>query len=132
MGATRNGCWRWARVGRRDLRLKVADKRDWFAVEGGAQVERRGGAAVRRCWRHPRGAPLRAGGQARLRAHRETAAGGAGARRGRRVSEAARRALQLAAVATDPLLDLVEDEAQIEASAAFAALRRRMREGDAR
>ena len=35
----------------------------------------------------------------------------------------------MSSLATDPLVGLVEAEAQIEASAAFQAMRRRMREG---
>ena len=123
-------------VGRRDLHLKVADDRDWFSVEGGAKVK--GEAvplsdllvAIREGRRYvPVGPP-------RLRAHRGDVAGRAHPRsrrifrwRLRRRRRRCAEALRLATVVTDPLYDLVEDEAQIEASAALTALRRRMREG---
>jgi hypothetical protein len=115
-------------VGRRDLRLKVADDRDWFAVEGGAKVK--GEAvplsellvAIREGRRY---VPVGKHGFARieetLRAALTRAQGG--------LSDGDGEALRLATVVTDPLYALVEDEAQIEASAALIALRRRMREG---
>ena len=72
-------------VGRGDMRLKVADQRDWFAVEGGAQVAGAGAevvplaellAAIREGRRYVRV------GTRGLRAHRGDAARGAGARGG--------------------------------------------------
>ncbi len=120
-------------VGRRDLHLKVADDRDWFSVEGGAKVK--GEAvplsdllvAIREGRRY---VPLGRHGFARieetLRAALTRAQGGFSSGFSR---DGAAEALRLATVVTDPLYDLVEDEAQIEASAALTALRRRMREG---
>ncbi|HEY0712410.1 MAG TPA: SNF2-related protein, partial [Polyangia bacterium] len=114
-------------VGRRDLRMRVADKRDWFSVEGGATV---GGeevrladlfAAIREGRRY---VPVGKTGFVRieesLRAALERAEGAAFDLRGM---------IQVAAVASDPLRGLVEEDAQIEADAAFVRLRRRMHEG---
>ena len=130
-GRTTTACWRWAASAARDMRMKVADRRDWFAVEGGARSAERASvplaallAAIREGRRYV------AGGRARLRAHRGDAARGAGARRGGDVP--APRRIAGAAVASDPLVGLVEDEAQLEASARVPALRRRMREGRGR
>jgi hypothetical protein len=121
-------------VGRRDLRLKVADDRDWFAVQGGAKVDGKVVplsdllVAIREGRRY---VPVGSHGFVRideaLRAALTRAQGGfsGGGWSGNGDAEA----LRLATVVTDPLYDLVEDEAQIEASAALAALRRRMREG---
>src|SRR6185436_19900355 len=113
-------------IGRGDLRLKVADKRDWFAVEGGAEI---GGEVV----------PL-AQLLAAIREGRRYVA--VGKRGFARIEQALREALERAegavfdhrgvievtGVAADPLVGLVEAEAQIEASARFAALRQRMKE----
>ncbi|HEY0708291.1 MAG TPA: DEAD/DEAH box helicase, partial [Polyangia bacterium] len=115
-------------VGRRDLRMRVADKRDWFSVEGGATVA---GAEVRLAdlfaaiREGRRYLPVGKSGFVRieetLRAALERAEGAAFETRG---------LIQIAAVASDPLRGLVEEESQIEADAAFARLRRRMREGE--
>jgi superfamily II DNA or RNA helicase len=128
-------------VGLRDMRMKVADRRDWFAVEGGAEVpvKRRGKlrakdapatvplatllAAIREGRRY---VPVGARGFVRLEEALRTAL----ARADAAVFEAA-GALAVSAVASAALLGLVEDEEQIEASAAFAALRQRMRESEA-
>ena len=76
-------------VGRRNMRMKVADQRDWFAVEGGAEV---GGevvplvtllAAIREGRRY---VPVGARGFVRIEAQ---PARGAGARRGGRCSSCA-------------------------------------------
>jgi superfamily II DNA or RNA helicase len=116
-------------VGRAHMRLKVADQRDWFAVQGGAQVEGVGAevvplfellAAIREGRRYVR---VGARGFVRLE---ETL------RAALEKTEAAlfeyRGTIQLAGVAQDPLIGLVEQDAQIEASAAFSALRRRVLE----
>lgn len=128
-------------VGLRDMRMKVADRRDWFAVEGGAEVpvKRRGKlrgkdapatvplatllAAIREGRRY---VPVGARGFVRL----EEALRAALARADAAVFGAA-GALAVSAVASAALLGLVENEEQIEASAAFAALRQRMRESEA-
>ncbi|HSZ81467.1 MAG TPA: DEAD/DEAH box helicase [Polyangia bacterium] len=128
-------------VGLRDMRLKVADRRDWFALEGGAEVpvKRRGKlrakdtpttvplavllAAIREGRRY---VPVGARGFVRL----EEALRAALARADAAVFEAG-GALQVSAVASAALLGLVEDEEQIEASAAFTALRRRLRDSEA-
>jgi superfamily II DNA or RNA helicase len=116
-------------VDRRSMRLKVADKRDWFAVEGGAEI---GGqvvplytllAAIREGRRY---VPVGARGFARIEdSLREALA------RAEAVTFDHRDALEIPMVGSDPLVGLVEAEAQIQASAAFTALRRRMREGEA-
>jgi len=145
-------------VGRRDMRMKVADRHDWFSVEGGAEV---GGAQRGKGKRKGKGKNLAAApgqdqvaveivplsvlfaairdGQRYVRV---------GARGFVRIEDSLRQALaraesaafelrgtiQFASVAADPLLGLVESEAQVDASESFAALRRRMRaaegEGD--
>ena len=113
-------------IGRGDLRLKVADKRDWFAVEGGAEIA---GQVV----------PLAVLLAAIREGRRYVAVGKRGfARIEQTLRQALERAeaavfdhrgvIELHGVASDPLVGLVEEEAQIEASAAFAALRRRMKE----
>jgi superfamily II DNA or RNA helicase len=116
-------------VGRGDMRMKVADRRDWFAVEGGARV---GDEVV----------PLSELFAAIREGRRYVAVG---ARGFARIEETLRAALvhaeaalferhaavQVPVVAADPLFSLVEDEAQIEATEAFLAVRRRMREGAA-
>ena len=115
-------------VGRGDMRMKVADRRDWFEVEGGSADRRATSCRCRSCSR-----PIREGRRYVL----------VGARGFARIEETLRAALahaeaalferhaaiQLPAVAADPLFGLVEDEAQIEASESFRSLRRRMREG---
>jgi SNF2 family DNA or RNA helicase len=114
-------------IGRKDLRLETADRRDWFKVEGGAQV---GGqkvslaellAAIREGRRY---VPIKGGGFARIESQlREALARAEGA------FQDADGTLQIAMIAHEPLLGLVEEEAQIAASRAFAALRKRMLEG---
>jgi superfamily II DNA or RNA helicase len=111
-------------VTRRSLRMKVTDSRDWFDVEGGAEV---GGekvhlstllAAIREGRRY---VLVKGGGFARIENElREALARAEGAFLERQGT------LQIAWVATDPLLGLVEDQAQIAASKAFSALRKRM------
>ena len=115
-------------VGRRDLQMKVGDKKDWFFVEGGAKVA---GETV----------PL-ADLLAAIRDGRRYVA--VGARGFARIEETLREALaraeaslvdlhgtlHVSAVGSDPLMGLVEDEAQVLASAAFQAIRRKMREGE--
>jgi superfamily II DNA or RNA helicase len=116
-------------IGRGDMRLKVADKKDWFEVEGGAQI---GGevvplsvllAAIRDGRRY---VPVGKRGFARieqtLREALERAEAAVFDHRG---------ALEVSRVGSDPLVGLVEAEAQIEASAGFSLLRRRMKESAA-
>jgi superfamily II DNA or RNA helicase len=114
-------------ITRRTLRLAVADRRDWFVVEGGAQL---GGETV----------PLALLFAAIREGRRYVAVGKRGfARIEDTLREALARAeavtfetrgeLQLSAVGSDPLLGLVEEETQLEASQAFLALQRRIREG---
>src|SRR5439155_11929761 len=105
-------------VGRADMRMNVADRRDWFAVEGGAAVA---GQVV------PLFELLAA-----IRDGRRYVA--VGARGFVRIEESLRRALervegavfehrgalQISAVASEAVVGLVEAEAQIEASAAFS------------
>ena len=114
-------------VSRADMRMKVADRRDWFAVEGGARV---GDKVV----------PLSELFAAIREGRRYVAVG---ARGFVRIEETLRAALvraeaalferhaviQMPAVAANPLFGLVEQEAQIDATEAFLTLRRRMREG---
>jgi superfamily II DNA or RNA helicase len=114
-------------VGRGDMRMKVADKRDWFAIEGGAEI---GGETV------PLGHLLAA-----IRDGRRYVA--VGARGFARIEESLKQALEradgavfdhrgaleISGVASDALMGLVEAETQIEASVGFLHLRRRMREG---
>ncbi len=116
-------------VGRGHMRLKVADQRDWFAVQGGAEVEGLGQvvplfellAAIREGRRY-----LRVGARGFVRIE-ETL------RAALERAEAAffeyRGTIQLAGPASDPLVGLVETETQIEASAAFSALRQRIASG---
>jgi superfamily II DNA or RNA helicase len=116
-------------VGRGQMRLKVGDRRDWFAVEGGAEIA---GEVV----------PLAALLAAIREGRRYVAVGAHGfarieatLREALERAEAAvfdhRGAIEVSAVASDPLVGLVEEEAQIQATAAFSALRRRMKEGAA-
>ena len=120
------------RVGRGDLRLQVADKRDWFGVEGGAQIGGDEAAIV----------PLEQLFAAIRDGHRFVKVGGRGFVRIEDSLRAAlaraegvvfehRGALQISAVGTDALMGLVEHQAQLEASASFRALRERMRESEA-
>jgi superfamily II DNA or RNA helicase len=116
-------------VGREQMRMKVADRHDWFGVEGGAQVPGGGEVTLAALF-------------AAIREERRYVA--VGARGFVRIEESLRQALaraeaamfetrgalQLPAVASAALVGLVDDEAQIEASAAFSALRRRMRQAD--
>ena len=125
-------------VGRGDMRMRVADRRDWFAVEGGAEVrrgkKRRLGvaateivpladllAAIREGRRY---VPVGTRGFVRI----EETLRAALARAEAAVYEV-RGVLHVPGVASDPLIGLVEAEAQIDASAAFTALRRRIAEG---
>jgi superfamily II DNA or RNA helicase len=118
-------------VGRGDMRMKVGDRRDWFDVDGHAKVA---GTVVRL-------ADLLAA----IREGRRYVMVG---KRGfvaieEKLREALARAdgaifaspdgalMQVARVGSDPLIGMVEDEAQIDASVAFTALRRRMKEGAA-
>jgi len=140
-------------IGRRDMRMKVADRLDWFSVEGGAQVggpgaDRRGKRKARKPYQDL--TPAAGAGEVEIvplhelfaairDGRRYVAVGGHGFVR---IEDSLRQALaraegavfqtrgtiQIAAVGSDPLLGLVEDEEQIEASATFSALRRRMRE----
>ena len=114
-------------VGRRDMRMQVGDRRDWFAVQGGAQV---GGTIVRlsdllAAIREDRRYVLvgQRGFVAIEESLRQALARAEGA-----VFES-HDVIQIAPVASDPLVGLVEHESQIEASAAFATLRRRIKEG---
>ena len=124
-------------VGRRDMRMKVADRHDWFAVEGGAEVKRRSGgkraaaseivpladllAAIREGRRY---VPVGTRGFVRIEETLRAALAHAEA-----AMFEVRTVLQIPGVASDPLIGLVESEAQLEASAAFLALRRRIAEG---
>ena len=117
-------------VGRGEMRMRVADRRDWFGVEGGAEVKTDSGRET---------VPL-ADLLAAIRDGRRYVA--VGARGFVRIEETLREALaraesalfdhrgstQIAAVGSDALLGLVERESQVVASAAFTALRRRMKE----
>ena len=114
-------------VGRGDMRMKVADRRDWFSVEGGARI---GNDIV----------PLSELFAAIREGRRYVTVG---ARGFARIEETLRAALvhaegalyerhasiQMSRVAAEPLFGLVEDEEQVEASETFRVLRRRMREG---
>jgi superfamily II DNA or RNA helicase len=114
-------------VGRGQMRMQVADRRDWFSVEGGAEIA---GeivplatlfAAIRDGRRY---VPVRGGGFVRIEDTLREALAQAEAA----VFES-RGNLQVSAVGSDPLMGLVEREAQVKASGAFLALRRRMRQG---
>jgi superfamily II DNA or RNA helicase len=125
-------------IGRRDLRMKVADRRDWFAVEGGAKIKgaRREEvvpladllAAIREGRRY---LPVGARGFVRI----EQALREALARAEAAIFEVREGGgpgtLRISGLASDPLVGLVEEESQIEAAASFRALRRRMIEGAA-
>jgi superfamily II DNA or RNA helicase len=133
-------------IGRRDLRMKVADRHDWFGVEGHARP--RGApkeavvpltdllAAIREGRRY---LPVGARGFVRIEESLREALARAEAAffevRGNpdtrpvALQGTLRATLQISAYATDPLVGLVEDEAQIEAATSFLALRRRIREG---
>ncbi|MEO5768354.1 MAG: DEAD/DEAH box helicase, partial [Polyangia bacterium] len=127
-------------VGRGDMRMKVADRRDWFGLEGGAAVKRAGKG------KKPGGGPEAelvplADLLAAIREERRYVRVGSHGfvRIEQTLRDALARAegavfahgdnLQISSVAHDALMGLVEAEAQLEASAGFAALRRRMREG---
>ena len=126
-------------VGRADMRMKVADRHDWFALEGGAAVKPERAASARRGAAEEQIVPL-ADLLAAIREHRRFVR--VGTQGFVRIEETLREALaraegafftqrdiiQTSPVAHDSLLGLVEDEAQIQASAAFLALRRRLRE----
>jgi superfamily II DNA or RNA helicase len=117
-------------VGRGHMRMKVADQRDWFSVEGGAQLSGQSPIvplhelleAIREDRRY---VAVGARGFARIEESLREAL-----TRAEPVLFAGRSGLQIARVATDPLIGLVEAEAQIDASGDFRALRRRMSEGD--
>jgi len=122
------------RVGRGDLRLQVADKRDWFGVDGGAEIPGGAGdeatvplaqlfAAIRDGRRF-----VKVGGRGFVRIEDSLRAALA---RAEGVLFEHRGALQIAAVGTDALMGLVERQAQVEASASFRALRERMKESEA-
>ena len=120
-------------VGRGNMRMQVADRRDWFQVEGGVEVAVAGKTEV---------VPLAVLFAAIREGRRYVAVG---ARGFVRIEETLRRALEqaeplffesrggleLSRVGGDPLMGLVEREAQVKASAAFTALRKRMRAGAA-
>ena len=117
-------------VGRSDMRMKVADRRDWFAVEGG--VETNTGevaplsdllAAIREDRRYVR---VGANGFVRI----EDGLREALARADAALFEV-RGVVEVPQVSSDALLGLVERESQLDASAAFLGLRRRMQEGAA-
>jgi superfamily II DNA or RNA helicase len=114
-------------LGRGQMRLRVGDRKDWFAVEGGAEI---GGevvplavllAAIREGRRY---VPVGARGFARIEA---------ALREALERAEAAvfdhRGTIEVSAVSSEPLIGLVEDEAQLQATVAFMALRRRIKEG---
>jgi SNF2 family DNA or RNA helicase len=115
-------------VGRANMRMKVADQRDWFAVDGHAEIAGEVVplsvllAAIREDRRY---VPVGARGFARIEDTLRDALS-----RVEAVLFESRGSLLVAPVASDPLMGLVEQEAQLEASAAFLELRRRMREGD--
>ncbi len=118
-------------VNRGSMRLQVADRRDWFGVDGGAEVKTDKGREI---------VPL-ATLFAAIRDGRRYVA--VGARGFVRIEDTLRDALvraeavifdhrgvlQVSAVGADPLMGLVEQQAQVKASTAFTALRKRMREG---
>ena len=117
-------------VSRADMRMKVADRKDWFSVDGGAsakngEVARLSDllAAIREGRRY-----VRVGDRGFVRIEdslREALARADGA------MFENRGAIELAPVASDALLGLVERESQLEATGAFLALRRRIEEGAA-
>ena len=118
-------------IGRGSMRMQVADRHDWFGVEGGADVKTDKGREI---------IPL-ATLFAAIRDGRRYVA--VGARGFVRIEESLREALaraeavvfehrgslQVSAVGSDSLLGMVERESQLKASAAFLELRKRMREG---
>ena len=117
-------------VSRADMRMKVADRKDWFAVDGGAtakngEVARLSDllAAIRDGRRY-----VRVGDRGFVRLEeslREALARADGA-----VFEN-RGLIELSPVASDALMGLVERESQLEATDAFLGLRRRIKEGAA-
>ncbi|MDB4980903.1 MAG: Superfamily helicase, family [Myxococcales bacterium] len=128
-------------VGLRSMRMRVADRRDWFAVDGAAEVtvKPRGKSKLRG---NSVGLVPLAALLAAIREGRRYVP--VGARGFVRIEEALRAALARAdsvmferdgvlgvsSVASDPLVGLVEDEEQLEASLAFRELRRRMRDSE--
>ncbi|HEY4392962.1 MAG TPA: DEAD/DEAH box helicase [Polyangia bacterium] len=117
-------------VGRGDMRMKVADKRDWFAVDGGAkastgEVARLSDllAAIREGRRY-----VRVGARGFVRI--EETLREALARADDAVFEL-RGVIEVPPVASDALMGLIEREAQLAATDAFLGLRRRMKEGAA-
>ena len=117
-------------VSRADIRMKVADRKDWFAVDGGArtatgEVARLSDllAAIREGNRY-----VRVGERGFVRLEetlREALARAEGA------VFANRGVIELSSVASDALMGLVERESQLEATDAFLGLRRRIKEGAA-
>lgn len=118
-------------VGRKDMRMQVADRRDWFGVEGGAAVDVGGKNEV---------VPLSVLFAAIRDGRRFVAVGKSGfvriedkLREALAQAEAAtfdhRGVLEISGVASDALTSLVEEQAQIKACASFARLRERIREG---
>jgi superfamily II DNA or RNA helicase len=116
-------------INRGSMRMQVADRHDWFGVEGGAAVKVDDRtemvplatlfAAIRDGRRY---VAVGAHGFVRIEdSLREALARAEGA-----VFEH-RGTLQVSAVGSDPLMGLVEQQAQVKASAAFSALRKRMR-----
>jgi superfamily II DNA or RNA helicase len=119
-------------VNRGSMRMQVADRRDWFGVDGGAEVTIGDRSEV---------VPL-ATLFAAIRDGRRYVA--VGARGFVRIEDSLREALaraegvffehrggglQVSSVGSDSLMGLVERQAQIKASAAFSALRKRVQEG---
>jgi superfamily II DNA or RNA helicase len=144
-------------VGRRDMRMKVADRHDWFTVEGGAEVGRGKGKSKSKGKGKDAKNQAAAPGEdlsaieivplsvlfAAIREGQRYVR--VGAHGFVRIEDSLREALaraesaafetrgtiQFASVAADPLLGVCEAEAQVDASESFAALRRRMREARA-
>jgi SNF2 family DNA or RNA helicase len=122
-------------VGRGDLRVQVADRRDWFGIEGGATVRTAGAKDAPTVPLSQLFAAIRDG-------HRYVTVGGRGFVRIEETLRAAlaraegvvfehRGALQVSAVGSDALVGLVEHQTQLEASASFLALRARMKQSEA-
>ncbi len=121
-------------VNRGSMRMQVADRRDWFGIEGGAEVQSAKGkgepaivpladlfAAIRDDRRY-----VIVGSRGFVRIEdslREALA------RAEAIVFEHRGALQVSAVGSDPLMGLVEHQAQVKACAAFTALRKRIRQG---
>lgn len=116
-------------VGRSEMRVRVSDRRDWFAVEGGAQMKGQLVpladllAAIREERRYVRIGP-------RTFVRLEEALRHALARADAALFET-RGTFEIAGVGADALTGLVEAEAQIEASIEWTRLRRRMNDSAA-